>query len=183
MHCFLSLLQCIFISQPAWQHVDVTSAMTLSCATTSDLELIEFQFDTTSSSSWWMGCSNPKILSWYLHLHTVILFCCRMCPITAKGSTTCYPCPSALTQQSRLWATRPVMAPVTTQIQTITCMSSGVAVVLHAVVGCRPELVSHETHIGFWHIPYRWQLDCNQELHACMCNPCVCWVWLSGLKV
>ncbi len=45
------------------------------------------------------------------------------------------------------------MAPVTTQIQIITCMSPGVAVMLLAVVECRLALVSHGTDLGFVHIP------------------------------
>ncbi len=61
------------------------------------------------------------------------------------------------------------MAPVTTQIQTITCTSPGVAVTLLVVVECRLALVSHGTDVGFWHIPYRWRLGRSQDLHACMC--------------
>ena len=81
----------------------------------------------------------------------------RMCRAIARGSTTCCPCLSALTQQPPLWATSPAMAPAPLQVKRITSISPGAVAVLHAEMERRhvqvsllppspPTLQTHPSH-------------------------------------
>ena len=81
----------------------------------------------------------------------------RMCRAIARGSTTCCPCLSALTQQPPLWATSPAMAPAPLQVKRTTSISLGAVAVLHAEMEHRhvqvsllppspPTLQTHPSH-------------------------------------
>ena len=78
---------------------------------------------------------------------------------TARANIISCPCQNALTQQLRHWDTQPVMVPVRMQIQIITSIAHGAAVVPRAVAGCKRGLVSGH------HIP----TPCNAD-------DCTAWV-------